>query len=362
MLSDEVLSEVATSVGLDCDLKYLREIVGVESQKSSVSMQATSDNQTENVVVYDDNSSAEILLVSVMVPDGVDASVLKNALGDAVDSCDKMVESYNYSYRMSFMSDTVTTISDIDMLLRQNSMMEQYDKIKTSQKSKENALSGDQKQLYQAMLSEEKNKTESMATEKNVEKADAPSKSKKFFALGFVLGIIIYAGLYFLWILLNPYAVELAVADVTKLPFIGRIQINNKKTSLFAFFVHDAIVYRWLNKDTENFEKAENIIGQMQVYAGNKDEKRFQILQPGFDVSGESKMEDLGKLARNQNIEVNMVSLDLSDIKASLSKIDTSASMVLAVYETKTLKKDITILNEMLSSQNARVIGELHIS
>ena len=346
--SEEILSKIATSTEITTDQKYLRDIISVESQRT--------DSK---------ESSEDVMVVSAMVPTGVDSAELKKALLDAVASSQEIVEHYDYEYQMDLVSDAVEIVSDLQTLQDQRDMLNDFNMLKATQKTAINTFSDEQKKLYQAML--DGDGVNDVAEETSKESASdevvaSASMSKKYFAIGILLGIVLYVGLYFTWVLLNPYAVELAVAGATNMPVVGRIRMTNKKKGMFGFFVCDDIVCRWMYKDSDNLEKAGNIIGQMLVYAGSKEEKKFQILQPGFDMANETKIQELKLIAANQGIEVTTVSLDLTDIKESLSKIDVTIPSVLAIYETKTLKKYVRTLYEMLSNQKAKVIGELHVS
>lgn len=338
--ADEILAEIITSSGIDSEPKYLREIINIEGQKSE-----------------DTISDEDVMVVSAMVPAGIDAMGLKNAVLAAVDSSGKLVNYYGYEYRMEFVSDTVEEVSNLEMLQSQSELISQMNTLQASHKNSEISFSNNQKKLYQAMLnadSSEMNKGMEIYSEDFV----SPVLSKKYFAIGLLLGMILYIGLYLMWIVFNPYAVELVVMSSTSAPVVGEIRIEDKKSGLANFFFCDSWMQKLLYKNTDGIE---NIIGQMQVFSGDKDVKKLQILQSLTDVEIEDSLSELKIIAQNQGVNLSIVSLDLTDLKESLSMIDTNVPSVLAVHDGKTRKKDIRKLYDILTNQNTKVVGELYI-
>ena len=127
-------------------------------------------------------------------------------------------------------------------------------------------------------------------------------------------------------------------------------------------FTYDPIINNLLFWKREKMESnPENIIGQMMVLSGNKEEKAFQLLVPGFNALEEEIMQALVEKANSFGLSLLIASVDMNNTNEVLAKLNENVPAVLVVGENETLKIDVRNLYEMLMSQKIKVLGELHV-
>lgn len=354
---DDVISSMNRELGFDVDDSYVRELYNVESTHSDY-----------------EKRKLDYFSLSFYVPENVNEADVETALKNAVESCGRAVGqelSYSISLNKSYVSQPSqsdrTSLEDEQLTARSS-----FESLNSTQKEKVEAFSEEQKALYQTMLKanasdlDEDSREEDAIVEKEGELLDTvlpASFSVKYFALGIFLGIVLYCGIYFVYIILNPYAVELSVSGITTMPCLGLLTLEeSKKKSFFNFLLRDEFVYNLLFRaEDERLSNPENIIGQMQVYAGDSETKKVQILQVGSDVSGSSEMQRIVKVGNDMGVDVSATHVDVNNVRDVLSKLDDAASVVVCICETKTLKKDVHALYEVLRNQKTTVLGELFV-
>ena len=301
-----------------------------------------------------------IMVVSGVLPEGVDEAKMTEALNGSVAEAAEKVSAYGLSYRMDYYDTAVRSEVNYDLEKIQDEYLGYIGIIKTTLTTSTASFSEEQNLLYHQLLSQE---TESKSgAEENTEVLAAPGLGTKNFSIGFLLGIALYCCIYFLYIIFAPHAVELSVCGTTNLPRVGVIKISRKKKAWYRLFTYDPIINNLLFWKREKMESnPENIIGQMMVLSGNKEEKAFQLLVPGFNALEEEIMQALVEKANSFGLSLLIASVDMNNTNEVLAKLNENVPAVLVVGENETLKIDVRNLYEMLMSQKIKVLGELHV-
>ena len=343
LLSEDGLNEFAKTAGINAEANYVGELLSVEKQAS--------DN---------DDTKKQIMVVSGVLPEGVDEAKMTEALNGSVAEAAEKVSAYGLSYRMDYYDTAVRSEVNYDLEKIQDEYLGYIGIIKTTLTTSTASFSEEQNLLYHQLLSQE---TESKSgAEENTEVLAAPGLGTKNFSIGFLLGIALYCCIYFLYIIFAPHAVELSVCGTTNLPRVGVIKISRKKKAWYRLFTYDPIINNLLFWKREKMESnPENIIGQMMVLSGNKEEKAFQLLVPGFNALEEEIMQALVEKANSFGLSLLIASVDMNNTNEVLAKLNENVPAVLVVGENETLKIDVRNLYEMLMSQKIKVLGELHV-
>ncbi len=346
--SDESLNSFGKEIGLDADASYIRELFN--------------DNLTTYVK---DDSQTAFLELTVYTPEDVDEENVATALKHAIENCDDVNSAFHYT--LTFVRSTIDAPSvSVVQTMQSNQLNAKSDlsSWKTNQKTTVDAFSDAQKQLYQMNISDTEDEEASDDANEADEMLSTPaSLSAKFFVVGAFLGIVLYAGLFFVYIILNSRAVELDVAGVTTMPCLGLVKADQTQNNGFlSFFTCDQLIYNLLYKEqVDRLSKSENIIGQMKVYAGGDKSDRFCVLQPDLETEDSSAMQALKEKASSLGVDIEVVAIDVSDVSDTVSKLDATVPTVVSIYESKTKKKDVYALYEILKNQKVKVLGELYV-
>lgn len=347
--ADRVAPILKKELNLDLDENYVRELYSISS------------SHTDN-----EKRQKDFVEVSFIVPDGVSEETAVAALKNVVENCDDVKD--KLSYTISLETETLSEASESeknDLQDAQASARSALISLETSQNEKVNAFTGEQKELYNGLLTKytDSESFDALKEDEGAEEVFAASFSGKYFVIGLFAGIVLYAGLFFVYIVLNPRAVELAVAGVSAMPCLGLLKDKaSTKKGILPFLTCDPLVYNLLYKEQdEHLSKPENILGQMKVYAGGEETTRFCVLQPGFDLTASETMQVLKEKANAMELDITVVPVNVSDVSDIVSKLDAEVPTVVSIYESKTKRKDIYALYEILKNQKVKVLGELYV-
>lgn len=345
--TDENVKAFGNEIGMDLEVPYIRELF----KENSASY------------VKDGSSQTAILEVTFYAPENMDATTVATALRNMVENCGDVEKKLPHT--MAFLSSVINVPSvSASQIIQKNQLTvnNELASLKNTQKTTVDAFSDNQKKLYQMYYTGTEEKS-SGASEVADTKLSVPIFiCPRYFAVGALVGVVLYVGLFFAHIFFNSRAVELSVADITKMPCLGLLKKNELQKRFLSFFACDNLVYKMLyGEQDEQLSKPENIIGQMRVYAGGEENKRFRILQPGFDLSDSESIQALKEKATTMGVDITVVPVDVCDVSDTVSKLDADIPTVVSIYESKTKKKDIYALYEILNNQKVRTLGDLYV-
>lgn len=326
LYKDKKINSLKEKLGLECEPCYVKELLWVSSVSSD-----------------ENKSGTEWLKVTFVVPDGLDENIVLDALRDLVDDTTEANDWYNY--QITYVDGDITRI-----------WVPLTDDLREEKTNILNELMSLRKSLDSMGNVDETDESVSMVTPQSA------CFDVKSFLLGAFFGIVLYVGLYSLYIVLNFRAVELGVMGLSGFPVLGLVKVGKEKKSAFEFLLKDAAVERLLfGKEEALLSRPENIIGQMRMRFGNEEKTHVQILQVGFDSSEADEVKCLIRTGKEMGVDVSVVALDVKDVKSVLERVDASGAAVVSVYEEKTIRKDVCTLYEMLYNRQITILGELYI-
>ena len=331
--------QLRVALGLDVEAKYVSELVSL-------------DRQGENVMV-----------VSLVLGEDMKADAIEKNLNDWVYGLkDKYLVS---PHELNKLSTSVATMTDRTLFTDQETEKKGLFDQKRYYYQLVKDLNPTQLQLYNLLIEDDK-KSDDVEKEKNVDELvsaiSVPSFSKKMFGTGALFGAVLYVLFLFMRSVTSNSITNAEIEKVTDLPPVGLIRLQtNNKNPILKFLLFDGIIYRVVYKDKIKLSKKENIVAHMINNIGEKDCRRFQILQTGFDICANSEWMNLVDVAKMMDVELFAEKIDVSDVKDIVSKLDNSLPVVIGIYANKTKKQDVRELYQILRNQRIDIVGELYI-
>ena len=219
------------------------------------------------------DTSARLNIV-LTIPDGVDINGLQTAIDQMVTRQTTIMEESVCPHTIFLYWKGESYVADYDLLTRQTDVYSRYTNLKNNITTFENSLSSEQIEVYKSILNQitERDHEESGNIIKEVEQP--PTYSKKWAGVGFVLGIIVYAVLYVLYICLRGCVRSREEIQVGwNLKVIGEVYHYSPKG--FLRFVNSKIIYNLQHKGKTNLENQIdlmiNTISSLSNYLGSNE-------------------------------------------------------------------------------------------
>ena len=340
MFSDNAIaSKLGKDLGLDVDQKYILELVSVDPQGSNG------------------------MVVTLIMCENMDEGLAKNALNNAIENVKAL--STSMPHEIELVSESISVTSDRALSSRQyEAEKEIYERKSSLYVNVDDRLSSVQSELFNLKIKQidEGGEGELVDEDFNASTISKPTLSKSVLLKGFFVGIIVYILLDLLYVLLMNVVADASIVRVTDLPRVGLLSVfANRRIPFLSFLMHDSFIQNLVLKTEIDLSRNENIVGYMQNNAGGKTATHFQVLQIGFDISSDEAMVGLVQDAKMVGVDLTLESINISNVKDIVSKLDGNIPAVIAIYANKTKKYDVRELYGMLRNQNINIVGELHV-
>lgn len=364
--SDDSIKKIREAAEIKAPVKYVRELVVISDAKSSDRGGMTQD------------SSTDIMKVDFLLSEKMDVSAVE-------DTIDDLVTSYDVS-SLGIASGTIRKISSEINVVMDSDIQDWQDKNNNNLSSYENqytnavnAFSDDQKNLLKTLLKKNKIEDEDSKTstkksendadstasssKENVAAKDAdaetlpaqPSFSIKYFAIGFILGILIYMFLELIYEILGSKWSSVAGYGTNRL---GKLYDPEHQKTNFLLF--DKLVFRWLYKkeiDTDN--SIERILVRAQMNSMEDKLQAFELWLTGFEEDG--IVEAIAKAAAAKGISMTVRTSADGKPDEMIGKTAEGKSVAVAVRSGVSRKKDASFLTEMLCKQKTDYLGLIEL-
>lgn len=372
LLSDSSVEKIRKASGIDTRLKYIRELIDVSDAKYS-------DRGT-----FTKNSSTDVMKVTFYLPDGIDGSAIKKTI-------DKIISSYDISDNVasgsvSRISADINTVTDRDMQTTQTNYTTNLNNLKSTYNTSTDGFSDDQKTLFKKLLREnnlydentstrlkessEKQKEEKETSQNGDSSADAestdnttpvpsyPAFSIKYFAIGFILAVMLYIFCMVVYEILRSRCSIVA-------GFLGNSRIgvfmdttNKKSGFLFCDKMLMKVLYR---EQADLVNGIDRVLTKAQMSSSNDRLSDAEIWTVGFDAESVPLIESIKRAASEKSINVTVHSTSDGRPEAMISDIAPEKSVILVACDGVSRKKDISFLTEMLMTRKADYLGVVEI-
>lgn len=349
--SDEVSDDFASVFGDDYQPEYVNHLINI-------------NNMSYPTDTLDDAENSSLMVVSCVVPEGVDIDALTDALKAKTENIGETIQGYDY--KLAFVKSQTSHQVEMKYLSDQYSLISMQTNYTNTLKQMVSAFSGAQLNRYNELISDSSDEAQVDQAE-DIETAAntlvAPSISKKYALIGFVLGVVLYVFAYVVYLLFGSKMISPEAFRYTDSVVVGLVRLSNQsKSSILRFLFFDRIIYKCFYKRKDDLLlNSDNIAGQIDICLGEGETNEIQLLQVGFDTAGEKPMVDVVESIAKMGTHATVVSLNVNDKKELAEKVRFSIPAVICIYKNKTKKNDVRVLREILAFNENKTIGELFV-
>ena len=357
--SDDSVKAIKEAVGVKVPAKYIRELISAFDAKSS-------DRGS-----YAQDSSTDVMKVTFNLPEGADSKAVEETI-------EKLIKAYDVT-DLGIAKGTIRKISsEVNTVMNKNMQTDQQNytnnlaSLKTTYNTAVNSFSDEQKTLLDTLLEENglsDDNTEagagntdvsSSSNDTSAETATAikPSFSKKYFAVGFVIGILLYVFLAVIVEILGKRCS--AVAGSNSVFVIGSLFDTAQKKKNFIF--RDRLLEKCLYRNQSDLDSGiDRILTKAQMNSSQEKLAAAELWTVGFDGSSIPSIARLVKGASTKGIALTVKSTPDGKPDDMLTCIKPDQSVILAVQDGTSRKKDAGFLTEMLFTRKADYLGQIEL-
>ena len=357
--SDDSVKAIKEAVGVKVPAKYIRELISAFDAKSS-------DRGS-----YAQDSSTDVMKVTFNLPEGADSKAVEETI-------EKLIKAYDVT-DLGIAKGTIRKISsEVNTVMNKNMQTDQQNytnnlaSLKTTYNTAVNSFSDEQKTLLDTLLEENglsDDNTEagagntdvsSSSNDTSAETATAikPSFSKKYFAVGFVIGILLYVFLAVIVGILGKRCS--AVAGSNSGFVIGSLFDTAQKKKNFIF--RDRLLEKCLYRNQSDLDSGiDRILTKAQMNSSQEKLAAAELWTVGFDGSSIPSIARLVKGASTKGIALTVKSTPDGKPDDMLTCIKPDQSVILAVQDGTSRKKDAGFLTEMLFTRKADYLGQIEL-
>lgn len=354
LLSDDSIKKIREASDIDAPAKYIRELISVYDAKS------------DGRAAMSQDSSTDVMKVIFSLPKGADSTAVESAIeklikeydirkfGVAKGSIKKISSSVNVTMNTSLQSSQQNYISNLTNL-------------KSTYQSTTSAFSDEQKKLLKTMLAENNlsdpdavsgEDTENAESTKDQETLTPPSFSKKYFAIGFILAVLIYVFLQVIYDILGSRCSS--VAGYGNSFILGSMLDPTRKRH--NFLMCDGILMKALYRNETDIDSGlDRVLAKAQMNSSKDSLSSFEIWSIGFNGADNSMISRIVNVAKAHGIDVTVTSVIDRHPDEMISKAEAGRSVAIACLDGKSRKKDAAFITEMLTMRNADYIGQIRL-
>lgn len=357
--SDDSVKAIKEAVGVKVPAKYIRELISAFDAKSS-------DRGS-----YAQDSSTDVMKVTFNLPEGADSKAVEETI-------EKLIKAYDVTDlgiakgTIRKISSEVNTVMNKDMQSDQQDYTNNLASLKTTYNNAVNSFSDEQKSLLDTLLAENglsdddteagagNTDVSSSSNDTSAETATAikPSFSKKYFAVGFVIGILLYVFLAVIVEILGKRCS--AVAGSNSGFVIGSLFDTAQKKKNFIF--RDRLLEKCLYRNQSDLDSGiDRILTKAQMNSSQEKLAAAELWTVGFDGSSIPSIARLVKDASTKGIALTVKSTPDGKPDDMLTCIKPDQSVILAVQDGTSRKKDAGFLTEMLFTRKADYLGQIEL-
>ncbi|MDD7327723.1 MAG: hypothetical protein PUG68_08010, partial [Lachnospiraceae bacterium] len=350
---------IKEAVGVKVPAKYIRELISAFDAKSS-------DRGS-----YAQDSSTDVMKVTFNLPEGADSKAVEETI-------EKLIKAYDVT-DLGIAKGTIRKISsEVNTVMNKNMQTDQQNytnnlaSLKTTYNNAVNSFSDEQKSLLDTLLAENglsdddteagagNTDVSSSSNDTSAETATAikPSFSKKYFAVGFVIGILLYVFLAVIVEILGKRCS--AVAGSNSGFVIGSLFDTAQKKKNFIF--RDRLLEKCLYRNQSDLDSGiDRILTKAQMNSSQEKLAAAELWTVGFDGSSIPSIARLVKDASTKGIALTVKSTPDGKPDDMLTCIKPDQSVILAVQDGTSRKKDAGFLTEMLFTRKADYLGQIEL-
>ena len=346
LTSFEVASAISDVWGKAYDADQVKELISVVSGVPAEA-EAEPDGNVMNVLVY--------------IPEGMDAAKASDTMLKSIDEASGKLNSAIGSHSINVIGNDVQVVSDLTFSKNQTDVYNKLYSLTQQHTYYMNAMNIEQKDAYnKLLLIDAEGDTEGESEPAEPEKVSM--FSVKNLLVGFILGCILYCGIYLLYFVFSGRMFSSYTVDKTfGLRKLGEYYANNKEG--IAGLLTSGIVFKRRYRGHLNLDKeSDNVCDTIVNAFDNIEDKRLLLVSSKkAGKACEAFTEVLAEKVKDAGIEIARESIDLSEgITLNETAIKNSKKAVALIDIGKTTKNDVKEVCEKSYYCEVPIVGVVY--
>lgn len=346
LLSSDSIQSLSNAIGEDVDSCYLEDLVSLNKVP------------LDSVVIDEEQKEESVLKIEITLLPDVNAQKIKDSINDTITNNYEYVSEKLGEHSIDLIFEDESVSVDRDLADSINIINSNIISNRTSVKNSLNALSNDQKALYEFLANQDKNQIEDNTESIEEVELTSPSFSIKYLALGIILGAFLYCLMIFLKEILAPTVSEAdELASTIGLRSFGEVYSFAPSGFMPALtssrFIYNLRYKKHLNSDNQISLMTERIC----TYCTKKDLKEVTIVSV-------SEMSEIEKATIDSIIkQIGDKGIAISVLSASDATPDISneKSIIPVLLSNKTKYRSLDELFGLCRDYGIDVLGTVFI-
>ncbi len=337
MQSNEFVEKIIDGMNKKTTVSYVNNIMTVYHEKDESSVD-TSIANTDQVNL------------SIIVPKGWNGDKLSEIAQTAAEEIE--ITNYANQYTASLDYVAVNENSSFELQQKQKSITDSVSTLKSQLSTATSAFSENQSKLYEEKTAVEAE--EEVEESGDTEAVAAPQRSKKYFAVGAVVGILFYACIYGCIVMFgNATSAEL----VSGAGVLATVYKPRDKKKFLAVVFDDKFLKKLLFKKESDIDaKMQQVAQNLEIAMKSRENKEVYIVGSQF-AAGELKTILDQKL---DSVKLNFVEVeDEESISAFVKEVKTEDAYLMVLEDGITLKEDAMKLQSIASTGEIQNMGQI---
>lgn len=247
--SEEIIEAIKPYFSIGADNKYITELFYKEETDMSFP------------------TAKETLTINLVLTEDTDAEDVRDAINDTLAKNTKKMQAL-YPHSLALVGEEETHVYHEENVNRRREIFGNINGLETSIDNTKNKLSTEQEAAFEALADY------SLSADAIEDKPEVPGWSKKYAVFGFVVGAVIYAGIYvLLTIIKGGIGSAAGLRTLTGARLFGEIYYNNKEKTwrkLFYSNFINRIRYKGKNNTSEQINMIVDAICSVCEHLGSK--------------------------------------------------------------------------------------------
>jgi hypothetical protein len=337
MQSNEFVEKIIDGMNKKTTVSYVNNIMTVYHEKDESSVDASIANTDQ-------------VNLSIIVPKGWNGDKLSEIAQTAAEEIE--ITNYANQYTASLDYVAVNENSSFELQQKQKSITDSVSTLKTQLSTATSAFSENQTKLYEEKTAVEAE--EEVEESGDTEAVAAPQRSKKYFAVGAVVGILLYACIYGCMVMFgNVTSAEL----VSGANVLATVYMPRDKKKFLAVVFDDKFLKKLLFKKESDIDaKMQQVAQNLEIAMKSRENKEVYIVGSQF-AAGELKAILEQKL---DSVKLNFVEVeDEESISAFVKEVKTEDAYLIVLEDGMTSKEDAMKLQSIASTGEIQNMGQI---
>ena len=346
--NEEIIEGIKSVIGGDVENRYISELISYSDRSGNI-------NGTDRDAVFE---------VRVVLPDEADAAAVEKRITDVMMGYSSELNSRIAPHTIKLIGSSETYFNNIGAINNRNNILYSVNNLTNNSKNLKTSLTDAQKAAIEGITAIKKEAanidafTEAADDNAEAQAAPKPGFSKKYALLGFILGAMIYAFLYTLYIILKGKITSSGQTEYyTGSRLLGEVyHVSEHKgiRQLLHSKLVDNIRYKGRLDEDKQIAKASSSIESVCRHAGTDKITMFKMsgISTGADV-----LDKISETIREKGIRVDVKDVNEDSIEEDLL----TAGNAVCISGSDSKVNDLLALAGLMRDYDVNQLGNIYI-